>query len=195
MFSGLNITITDVIKHEYRSGSLFLILKKPENLNIVPNTSVSVNGVYLPVRAIINDQIVTEAVQSVISKTTFGLAIPTQVSIEKALNPNEGISGHLIYGAIDAIGVLEYIENEESSKLYIFSYGEEHKKFIIKNAFVAIDGISCQILDFEEESFEVRFPHFTLEQTLMGKKKIGEYVNIEFDMMIRYMDKILEYKK
>lgn len=195
MFSGLNLTITDVLEHEYKTGSLFFMLKKPAQWQIQPNTAISINGVSLPVRAVVNDQIVAEAVQHIIQKTSFGLVIPQKVTVEKALSPEEGISGHLIYGTPDGIGILENIENEESSKCYTFSYPEEYEQFIDEKISIAVDGISSDIIDVDDDQFTVRYPHFILDQTTMGAKKIGEYGNIECDRMIRYIDFLMEYKK
>jgi riboflavin synthase len=194
MFSGLDLTTTPVVKHEYKTGSLFLIIQQPPAWSIQQNTAVSVNGVSLPVRAVVHNQIVTEGVQKTIERSSLGLSIPTQVTVEKALSVKDGISGHALYGLADAVGILEEIEDEESSKLYTFSYPEEHERYVDEHVFIAVDGISTQIIDCDEDQFTVRFPHFILEHTTMGVKKVGSYVNIEFDMMLRYLDKIMAYK-
>lgn len=87
MFSGLNVSKEKIISHEYKSGSLFIFIQKPVDDLLYPGTRVSINGVALSVRAIVNDQLILEAVQKTISKTTYGLSIPSFVTFERALSP------------------------------------------------------------------------------------------------------------
>ena len=114
--------------------------------------------------------------------------INNKINLEKSLKFNQEISGHLIYGHVDCISELQKIDKLDNSWNMYFSYpSNDNKKFIVKKGSICINGISLTIAELFEENFSVSIIPYTYNQTNISNLKIKDKVNIEFDMIARYV--------
>ena len=154
--------------------------------------SVAVNGACLTVVAISGKRFEADVSPETLEKTTFGqVKIGEQVNLERALLLSSRVDGHLVSGHVDAIGIIARREAAGNATLVTVEIPPEAARYIIPKGSVAVDGISLTVNQCDEVSFGVSIiPHTGLISTV-GFKKIGERVNIETDMIGKYVERFL----
>jgi len=154
--------------------------------------SVAVNGACLTVVAISGKRFEADVSPETLEKTTFGqVKIGEQVNLERALLLSSRVDGHLVSGHVDAIGIIARREAAGNATLVTVEIPPEAARYIIPKGSVAVDGISLTVNQCDEGSFGVSIiPHTGLISTV-GFKKIGERVNIETDMIGKYVERFL----
>ena len=154
--------------------------------------SVAVNGICLTVTKIKGDLLSFNAVRETISRTSLKeLKVGSEINLETALTLSKPIGGHLVSGHIDGVGLISNILNVGDSKEITFSAGKDILKYIIEKGSVCIDGISLTVASVSSDSFKVAFIPHTLENTSLKSKGIGSNVNIECDIIGKYVEKLL----
>jgi len=150
--------------------------------------SISVNGVCLTVKSFDSGSFTLDISSSTLKYTNLGDAkIGDIVNLEDALSLEDKLGGHFVSGHIDGVASVIDIKRTGRSYEMTFSLGSEIAPFIARRGSVAIDGISLTVTEVESDSFKtVIIPH-TFENTALGKKGTGETVNIEADMLARYI--------
>jgi len=155
--------------------------------------SIAVNGVCLTVRSEGKFSFIADLSSETLDRTSFKNAKQGDiVNLERALTPSQSISGHFVSGHVDRVGTIEKIDKKPGEIEFWFSYPEDLAPFLIEKGSVAVDGISLTVVACKPKSFSVSLIPFTLEHTNLGKRKIGELVNIECDMIGKYVYKACE---
>jgi len=159
---------------------------------VVPGDSVAINGACLTVTQIKGSEVYFDVSGETLSKTTIGkLAVSDHVNIERSLKIGDKLGGHFVTGHVDCVGVINKIESKTGQSTVWFSVSNEITNSMIKKGSVAIDGISLTIVDLKENLFSVALIPFTLDATTLGSKKAGQKVNIETDMLGKWVKRIL----
>lgn len=154
--------------------------------------SISVNGVCLTVTKINNDLLSFNAVRETMERTCFReFRVGTKVNLETALTLNKFIGGHLVSGHIDGIGKISNIVNIGDSKEITFVTDKNILKYIVEKGSVCIDGISLTVASVNSESFKIAVIPHTLNNTILNYKNIGSNVNIENDIIGKYVERLL----
>jgi len=149
--------------------------------------SVAVNGVCLTVLPN-GKSILTEVSDETLSKTTLGsLASATVVNLERALAVGDRLGGHFVQGHVDTTGTLISKKSEGQFAMYRWSYPSEFAPLVASKGSIAVDGISLTIVDPEASSFAAALIPETLRRTNLGNARIGDRVNLEFDMIAKYV--------
>ena len=153
--------------------------------------SVAVNGVCLTV--IPNGKsIVTEISNETLTRTTLGtLGTAAVVNLERALAVGDRFGGHFVQGHIDATGTLISKKSEGEFAVYRWSFPAEYADLVVSKGSIAVDGVSLTIVDPDESSFAAALVPETLRRTTLGTARIGERVNLEFDMIAKYVRKLV----
>lgn len=152
--------------------------------------SIAVSGACLTVVVIDGKSFEVDVSPETLSKTTFGRAkIGDDVNLERALRLSDRIDGHLVSGHIDGIGSVKNIKTLGNAIIITFEVTESLSRYMIRKGSVAVDGISLTINNCDHGSFEVSIIPHTAKLTNIGLKKIGEYVNIETDMIGKYVER------
>ena len=149
--------------------------------------SVAVNGVCLTVipNAI---ALMTEISNETLSRTTLGsLGIGARVNIERALGVGDRFGGHFVQGHVDTTGTLISKKSEGEFAVYRWSFPAEFAELLVSKGSIAVDGISLTVVDPDESSFAAALIPETLRRTTLGTARIGERVNLEFDMIAKYV--------
>ncbi|MBU6391953.1 MAG: riboflavin synthase [Planctomycetes bacterium] len=154
--------------------------------------SIAINGVCLTVKEVTGNIIIFDISGETLKKTTLGtLRYAEKVNIERALRVGDRLGGHFVTGHVDGIGTIKERKQSADQCTMSFSIGKKFTDMMIEKGSVAIDGISLTIVDVTNGVFSVALIPYTLASTTLGFKKIGDRVNIEIDMMGKWVKRLL----
>lgn len=154
--------------------------------------SISINGACHTVTAFDEETFTVQSVEETLRKTSIGsLKEGSQVNLERSLTLQKGIEGHLVQGHVDTTGKLVNIEKEETGWLLTVEYPEEYINMIVGRGSVTMEGISLTVAREEENRFTVAIIPYTWEHTNLKNKQEGDDLNLEFDVIGKYVVKYL----
>lgn len=154
--------------------------------------SICTNGVCLTVTDINTDSFSAFVMPQTYKNTSLSsLSINSKVNLERALTLETRLGGHIVSGHIDTVGYISKIEKEEDAILISISTKREYFKYMINKGSVAIDGISLTIANIQSHTFTVSLIPQTQNDTTLSSKKIGDIVNLEFDMFGKYIENLI----
>jgi riboflavin synthase len=158
--------------------------------------SISVSGACLTVVTMNNKRFTVDVSPETLAKTTFKNAkIGDRVNLERALRLSDRIDGHLVSGHIDGIGTITLKQNLGNAIIVTFKVPEFISHYMIQKGSVAVDGISLTINNCDGSGFDVSIIPHTAEMTTIGLKKAGDLVNIETDMIGKYVERFVDGKR
>lgn len=188
MFTGIIKKVSEVQKVFEKKGSFFVLIKKPVGWKIEKGESISVNGVCSTVRAINKNNFEVEYMPETLKKTTVGdFKIGIKINLEKSLRVGNLLGGHFVQGHIDGVGKVCEVRKVKKSKVFKIIVPAEFMKFIAEKGSVAIDGVSLTVVETGKNWFSVSLVSYTLENTNLGNIKKNNLVNIEVDMLAKYL--------
>jgi riboflavin synthase len=193
MFTGIITEIGNVESVRKQGGGVQLsikALKSSRELKI--NDSVAINGVCQTVISKSDGMFVVEAVEETLKKTTLGtFKKGFTVNLELAMKLNDRLGGHIVLGHVDTTGKIVNIENNAYSKLYAIQFPIEYKRYVVPVGSIAIDGVSLTIAEVTKNKIKVSIIPHTLQNTLFDTYKKNDIVNIEFDIVGKYIQSML----
>lgn len=196
MFTGIIKSMGLIQDIKTENGSLRFFILCPdvfENFNV--GSSVCVSGVCLTVTAKVNKNLVFELMPETLRKSAFkNKKIGDRVNLENSLNVGDELGGHFVYGHVNTVGKVVKIENEGEDKLVSVEVDSEYEKYLVDEGSIAIDGVSLTIARTDKNIFTVSLIQYTLAETTLGILSAGDSVNIEFDMMLKYLDKLISFR-
>jgi len=152
--------------------------------------SIAINGCCLTVVANDGQALAFEAGSETLSRTNLGhLAKGSQVNLERSLQVGDRLGGHFVTGHIDAIGTLDERRDEGQWSLVWFRVPSRLTRQMASKGSIAVDGVSLTLVDVEDERFSVALIPHTLSVTTLGRLKIGDAVNIETDLLAKYVER------
>ena len=152
--------------------------------------SIVVNGVCLTVVNFNESMLRMDLGTETLSKTSFkNSKVGDQVNLERSLTPSSKISGHFVSGHVDQVGEVLRIEEKPGEVLLQFSHSSSLSPFIMEKGSIALDGISLTVFNCKDNRFNVSIIPFTWEHTNLSTRKIGDLINIECDMIGKYVYK------
>jgi riboflavin synthase len=158
--------------------------------------SIAVNGACLTVVWLDNQGLGVNIMPETLRRTNLGrLHYGDQVNLERAMVLGGRVGGHLVSGHVDDVGEVLEVESEGSARLMRVSAPARLMSYVVDKGFVAVDGVSLTIVDFDDFSFVVSLVAYTVEHTTLGKKRPGDVVNLEVDMLAKYVERIKGDKK
>jgi len=192
MFSGI-VQSVGVID-EYTQGNEGAVLVVGTDLSeFEDGESIAVNGVCLTIVDSTETTFKLDLSTETLNRTNFKNAEKgDRVNLERSLTPSTKISGHFVSGHIDQVGKILNIEVKPGEVLFRFSHPTELSPFIIEKGSIAIDGISLTVCDCKDNCFTVSIIPFTMNNTNLRSRKIGDLINIECDMIGKYVFKACE---
>lgn len=195
MFTGIveEVGIINEIKKGLKHCSIKVEANKVlENTNL--GDSISVNGVCLTVTRLTNKTFEADMVLETLKRSNLGnLSIGSKVNLERALSSNGRFGGHIVSGHIDCTGTITSIVKDEKATLITIKPLSPVIKYIVEKGSVAIDGISLTVAYVDDEKFLLSIiPHTNNETTLIDKK-IGDLVNIECDIVGKYIESFINF--
>lgn len=195
MFTGIVETIGKVNKIEENLTNLNITVSSDFASELKIDQSVLHNGICLTVVAIDGDSFVIQAVKETIEKTTIGAwRIGDEINLERAMLMNARLDGHIVQGHVDQKGRCVSVDDVSGSVYFGFEYDESLKNITIEKGSITVDGVSLTVVDSGISSFKVAIIPYTLENTIFKNYKIGSEVNLEFDVIGKYVAKLAQLR-
>jgi riboflavin synthase len=190
MFTGI---IKDKSKIENIQGNKFFLKSEKIASNLKLGSSVAVNGVCLTVSKKDKNMFSVEMMPETKRVTTLeGLKRGDQVNLEPALSIGEELGGHFVTGHIDGVGKISKIEKEKDGFILEIVPPSQLMKYIVYKGSIALDGVSLTVAQVKKDRFSVALIPYTLKMTTLSDKKTEDKLNIEVDMMAKYLERLLQ---
>ncbi|RKZ33464.1 riboflavin synthase [bacterium] len=162
------------------------------NTRLKQGSSVAVDGVCLSIEKLAGNMAYFTAVEETIQRTTFKYRnLGELVNIELPITPETFMDGHIVQGHIDCIGEIVTLEKLGAQHILKINYDSKFSRYIVPKGSIAVDGISLTVARSSKSSFSCAIIPDTLKRTTLSQKKSGDYVNIEFDVLAKYVEKQL----
>lgn len=188
MFTGIIETLAEVVSTRKDGGNLVITIQTPLARELKIDQSVAHNGVCLTVTNIQGDTYETTAVAETLQKSNLGQLTPTQfVNLERAMVFNGRIDGHLVQGHVDSVGECISCQEQDGSWLYRFRYPKEFAALLVEKGSICMNGISLTVFDVTNDEFSVAIIPYTYEHTNVSNIKPGTLINLEFDILGKYV--------
>ena len=194
MFSGIIQELGKIVNVEnYEGGSLYSIKCIDILADINPGDSISVNGVCLTATIVKESMFNVNIIQETLNHSSLSdINVDDYVNLELSLKYNDRISGHLVQGHVESIGeIIDIKKNGTEEVRFIININDDIKKYCIYKGSIAIDGISLTIANIINNKIDVAVIPYTLNHTNLKFKEISNKVNIETDMISKYIEKAL----
>ncbi len=193
MFTGIIEHLGKVTQIKKQADSAVIVVDIAQmSKDVNSGDSIAINGACLTVTHIKGSEVSFDVSTETLSKTTIGeLKASDRVNVESSLRIGDKLGGHFVTGHVDGVGAINRKESETGQCTMWFSVSKELANMMIKKGSVAVDGISLTIVELEEKTFSVALIPYTLEETSLGFKKVGQKVNIETDMLGKWVKRIL----
>jgi len=195
MFTGIIEEKGKIIKINLFDGGKHLEVFAPEICKSMKiGDSISINGACQTAVKINQNIFSIDAVNETLKKTTLNfLRIGDFVNLEPAILPNSRIGGHFVQGHIDTVGqILQINQLTNSAEIYC-SFPNNFRKYLVKTGSIAIDGVSLTTAEIFDSSFKAAVIPHTFNFTIISNYKVGQQVNLEFDIIGKYVESILQF--
>lgn len=197
MFTGIVQTVGSIASIEKKAGDMSLTISTA-GLDLDSyelGDSIAVNGVCLTAISYHSGRFTADVSTETLSKTSLGLLkVGSSVNLEKALTLNTALGGHLVSGHIDGLATLIEMQQDARSTRYRFEIAPELQHYIAIKGSVTIDGTSLTVNNVNQNQFDVNIVPHTQQNTIFGCYKVGTKVNIEVDIIARYLERLITGK-
>ncbi len=193
MFTGI-VEDTGLVAEVADSGGVVAVtLESPILAGLPIGASISVNGACLTAVSVVGSNISVELVPETMSRTTFGrLSEGDRVNLERPMTPQTLFDGHIVQGHIDGVGTVESVAVEGASRRIAVEVPSDLMRYIVEKGSITVDGVSLTVAAFDESGFEVAIIPHTLEVTTLGQLEAGARVNLEVDVLAKYVERLLK---
>lgn len=159
--------------------------------------SIAVNGICLTVISLpgYGDSFSADVMHETLNRSSLaGLTRGSHVNLERAMKADGRFDGHMVAGHVDGVGTIRRIRRDDTAVWYTVEAGGEILRYVVEKGSVAIDGISLTVAKVSETDFSVSVIPHTLKETILTEKKEGDAVNLETDMIGKYVEKLLDFR-
>jgi riboflavin synthase len=196
MFTGIieDIGVISNLKKEF--DNLHISIKSNITSELKIDQSVAHNGVCLTVVAIKDNEYTVTAIKETLDKTSLNtLSINDKVNLERAMKLGDRLDGHMVQGHVDQTATCINIEETNGSWLFTFNYDSKLNNITIEKGSITVNGASLTVINSKKDTFSVAIIPYTFEHTNFNTFKIGSIVNLEFDVLGKYVAKLVEINK
>ena len=191
MFTGIIETMGTITRIEREGGNVHYSLSSNITHELKIDQSLAHNGVCLTVVAIDGDQYTVTAIQETLDKTALKQwVVGDKINLERAMRLGDRLDGHLVQGHVDEVATCTSVEDQDGSWMYRFAYSEDSKNMTIEKGSICVNGTSLTVVDSASHTFGVAIIPYTYEHTVFHQLQKGDLVNIEFDMVGKYIAKM-----
>ena len=191
MFTGIIETLGTVKNVVKEQENVHLTIESAITAELKVDQSVAHNGVCLTVVDINNNEYTVTAIKETLDKTTIGnLKASDIVNLERAMKLGDRLDGHIVQGHVDETGICTNIKDENGSTIYTFEYNSDKNNVTIEKGSITINGVSLTVIDAINSGFSVAIIPYTWENTTFKTLQIGDTVNLEFDVIGKYVARL-----
>ena len=196
MFTGIIEDIGVVSNLKQELDNLHITIKSTITDERKIDQSVAHNGVCLTVVNICNDEYTVTAIKETLDKTSLSnLKLNDKVNLERAMKLGDRLDGHIVQGHIDQTAICTHIEETNGSWIFTFSYDSKLNNITIEKGSVTVNGTSLTVVNSKIDSFSVAIIPYTYKHTNFNSFEKGTIVNLEFDVLGKYVSRLLELRK
>jgi riboflavin synthase len=192
MFTGIVEELGEVVGLDDLGDAARLTVRGPEVTSDVANgDSIAVNGVCLTVSSAAGDSFTADVMQETLTRSSLGALAPgTPVNLERSVRLADRLGGHLVQGHVDGVGEVVTRTPAEHWDVVRIALPPGLDRYVVEKGSIAVDGISLTVTAVTGEWFEVSLIPETLKRTTLGRKRPGETVNLEVDVIAKYVEKL-----
>jgi riboflavin synthase len=196
MFTGIIETLGIVKELKKEGDNLHLTIASDITQELKIDQSVAHNGVCLTVVAIDKDEYTVTAIKETIDKTTLGeWQVGDLINLERAMKLGDRLDGHIVQGHVDHIGVCKSIEEANGSWYFTFDYHSQQNNVTIEKGSITVNGVSLTVVNSQPNTFSVAIIPYTFEHTNFKTFKIGSKINLEFDVVGKYVARLYSLRQ
>lgn len=191
MFTGIIETMGTITHIEREGGNVHYSLSSNITHELKIDQSLAHNGVCLTVIAIDGDQYTVTAIQETLDKTALKQwSVGDKINLERAMRLGDRLDGHMVQGHVDEVASCISVEDQNGSWLYRFEYSEDSNNITIEKGSICVNGTSLTVVGSASNTFGVAIIPYTYAHTVFHQLQKGDLVNIEFDMVGKYIAKL-----
>ncbi len=191
MFTGIIEAFGKVVDLKKDQENLHLSLESSLTQELKIDQSLAHNGVCLTVVETAGDQYTVTAIQETLEKTNLGnIKIGNLINLERAMMMNSRLDGHIVHGHVDQIGFCTGLDFREGSWFFDFEYDQRQKNITVEKGSICVNGVSLTVVNSDLNHFSVAIIPYTYEHTNFHQIQKGDTVNLEFDMIGKYISKL-----
>ena len=193
MFTGLVESLAEVVEIVPESPGVRLVIRAPRIASeATVGDSIALNGCCLTVVTIEGERLAFQAGEETLSRTNLGELRPGDaVNVERSLKLGDQLGGHLVSGHIDAVGVVDKRSDDAEWCTMWFRVPQGLSRQMASKGSIAVDGVSLTLVDVEHDRFSVALIPHTLSLTTLGRRQVGDRVNLETDILAKYVEQQL----
>ncbi|MEO8885553.1 MAG: riboflavin synthase [Mucilaginibacter sp.] len=192
MFTGIIETLGKVVDLQQDQGNLHITVQSAVSNELKIDQSVAHNGVCLTVVAVADGQHTVTAIEETLSKTSLGyLKLNEPVNLERCMQMNARLDGHIVQGHVDQTAICTQFKELDGSWEYTFEYDAATGNVTVEKGSICINGISLTVVNSQASSFSVAIIPYTFEHTNLHNVKVGSVVNLEFDIIGKYVARLM----
>ena len=194
MFTGIIETVGTVAALEPHADAVRVTIEAPRAVaGVRVGDSVAVNGACLTVTVIDGGRLSFDAVRETLDRTSLGdQRVGARVNVERAMRADGRLDGHIVQGHVDGTGRVEALDRDGADVRFRVACGEEIARYLVPKGSVAIDGVSLTVVGVSTHGFDVALIPHTLAETNLGDRRAGDRVNLEADVLGKYVVHYLE---
>ena len=191
MFTGIIETLAIIKEIKKNKDNLDITVRCSMVHELKVDQSVAHNGVCLTVVSIEKDQYTVTAIKETIEKTNLGdWKINDSVNLERAMKLDARLDGHIVQGHVDQTGICKHIEETNGSWRYTFQYNKSLSNITIEKGSITVNGVSLTVVDSKTDEFSVAIIPYTYEHTNFKDFVVGSKINLEFDVIGKYVSRL-----
>ncbi|MHA8107817.1 riboflavin synthase [Aquirufa sp. A-Brett2-W8] len=193
MFTGIVEAMGSLVRKEAKGTNVEFWFTSPFTQELKVDQSLAHNGVCLTVVEIQGEQYRVTAIDETLQKTNMGdVVIGQKVNLERCMAANARFDGHIVQGHVDLTGICTEIKDQQGSWEYRFSYPASSGHVTVEKGSICVNGTSLTVVDSQDDSFTVCIIPYTYEHTVFHQIKLGDRVNLEFDILGKYIKKLMQ---
>jgi riboflavin synthase len=192
VFTGLVVGLGRVAEIERSGAGARLTIETPLVGELELGDSIAVNGVCLSAASLQNGAFTADAMNETLSRTAFGdLAAGAEVNLELPLRASDRLGGHVVQGHVDGVGTIDSVTPDGIARRVRIEAPPEVLRYVIEKGSIAVDGVSLTVADLDSRSFTVSLIPETLQRTNLGQAGPGHRVNLEVDVLAKYVERLM----
>ncbi len=192
MFTGLVADVGVVAAVDRTADGARLSFESRLARELSEGDSVAVNGVCLTAVGLCGPRFGADVMQETLRRSSLGvLGEGDPVNLELALRAADRLGGHVVQGHVDGLGVVGALRDEGFARIVTVEAGPEVLRYVVEKGSIAVDGVSLTVARVDDEGFDVSLIPETLERTTLGRAEVGRAVNLEVDVLAKYVEKLI----
>jgi riboflavin synthase len=193
VFTGLVADLGEVVEAHHSAEGVRLRVTSPLAADLGEGDSVAVNGVCLTVVAVSPRDFAAEVMHETLARSSLQAAEPgARVNLELPLRPSDRLGGHIVQGHVDGTGTVDGVDADGFARRVRICAGDQVLRYVVPKGSIAVDGVSLTVASIDAGSFTVSLIPETLQRTNLGTAEPGQRVNLEVDVLAKYVERLLE---